>query len=130
MGEEMIDERPAASTADPARLQALDDLLEHRVPARESQSRLAAFPWDEDELVDLEVRHVAQVLRGFVAGTTSAAEMTAWADAVDLRDDVGRQTGRETEINDALFAMSSPELLDEDLSVVARRLLSGLEPGA
>jgi hypothetical protein len=72
-----------------SRLRALSDLLEHRLPARESQTRLAALAWDEDELL-------------------------------------GREPGRETQINDALFVMSSPELLDEDFAVAARRLLTDL----
>ena len=54
-------------------------------------------------------------------------EVTEWADAVDLRDDIGRELGRETQINDALFVMSSPELLDEDFAVAARGLLADLQ---
>ena len=115
------------SANDTSRLQVLEDLVEHRVPARESQARLAGFAWDEEELLDLEVRHVVAVLAQLVGGEIDAAEVTEWADAVDLRDDLGRQPGRETQINDALLAMSSPELLDEDLVVVARRLLTDLQ---
>ena len=115
---------------DTSRLQALGDLLEHRVPARESQARLAAFPWDEEELLDLEVRHVVAVLSRFADGEIDAAEVTEWADTVDLRDDIGREPGRETQINDALFVMSSPELLDEDFSVAVRRLLTDLQGAA
>ena len=110
-----------------SRRQVLGDLLEHRVPARESQARLAAFAWDEEELVDLELRHVVAVLSHFVDGAIDAAEVTEWADTVDLRDDLGREPGRETQINDALFVMSSPELLAEDFSVAARRLLADLQ---
>lgn len=109
-----------------SRMQALDDLVEHRVPARESQTRLAGFAWDEDELIDLEIRHVVGVLTRFADGSIDAAEVTEWADTVDLRDDIGREPGRETQINDALFVMSSPELLDEDFDVAARRLLADL----
>ena len=79
------------SANDTSRLQVLEDLVEHRVPARESQARLAGFAWDEEELVDLEVRHVVAVLTQLVDGEIDAAEATEWADAVDLRDDLGRQ---------------------------------------
>jgi hypothetical protein len=112
---------------DVGRREALADLVEYRVPLSEVQARLGGFPWDEAELLDLEVRHVSAVLRRFVDGEIDAAEVTDWADAVDLRDDLGRQPGHETQINDALLAMSSPELLDEDLVVVARRLLADLQ---
>lgn len=114
------------SDTDTPRLLVLEDLVEHRVPARESQARLADFPWDEEELLDLEVRHVAAVLTRFVDGEIDAAEVTDWADTVDLRDDLGREPGRETQINDALFALSSPELQDEDLATTARRVLADL----
>lgn len=111
---------------DTGRLQVLEDLVEHRIPAREAQARLAAFAWDEDELLDLQVRHVSAVLARFVDGEIDAAEVTEWADTVDLRDDLGREPGRETQINDALFALSSPELQGEDLEATARRVLAEL----
>ncbi|MDR7253455.1 hypothetical protein J2X46_002445 [Nocardioides sp. BE266] len=114
------------SDTDISRQQALEDLVEHRVSARESQARLAGFPWDEEELLDLEVRHVSAVLTRFVDGEIDAAEVTEWADAVDLRDDLGREPGLETPINDALFALSSPELQGEDLEATARRVLAEL----
>jgi hypothetical protein len=63
----------------------------------------------------------------FAGGSIDAQELTEWADTVDLRDDLGREAGREAQINDALFVMSSPELLDEDFEVAARRLLADLQ---
>ena len=39
-----------------SRIRALDDLVELRVPVREAQARLARFRWDEEELLELELR--------------------------------------------------------------------------
>lgn len=108
------------------RLQILDDLLNRRTPTAEAHSALKRFPWDEDELIDLRVEHVASVLTDIINGKISPAEGTAWADAVDSRDDIGRQPGHEDDLNDALFQLSSPELLTGPLTTEAPRILKTL----
>ena len=117
------------SEADIPRVRALRDLVELRVTARDAQLRLAAVAWDEEELLDLEVRHLVGVLERFVAGELGAAELTEWADTVHLRDDIGRESGRAVLINNVLFALSRPELQDESLSATASRVLTALRPG-
>jgi hypothetical protein len=106
------------------RVQALLDLVEHRVPARAAARALQAFPWDEEELVELTPGHVLRVLTEYQQARIDEEELSAWADAVEGRDDVGRASGRESLLNDALFEMSSPELfgpLDEVVpSLIAR----------
>lgn len=112
-----------------ARLAALRDLVQHRVSTATASSALRAFPWDAEELLDLRVDHVVAMLQRFEGGGIDADELTAWADAVEARDDLGRQPGCEDTINDALFTLSNPELLDRDLVDVARELRAELAAG-
>lgn len=114
------------SEADARRVALLRDLVELTVPASDSQRALRGLPWDADELVELGVSHVLAVLRRFSAGELDAAEVVAWADAVDLRDDIGRTTGEESVVNDVLLEISSPEIFDE-LAAAAPGLISRLE---
>src|SRR5690606_16861947 len=116
----------AAMTTDPQRLQALDDLVTHRLGVAEARSRLAGYGWDEDELVDLSRVHVLHVLEEFQAGRMDAAELTAWADAVDSRDDLGREPGAEETVNDVLFVLSSPELMGRPLPGLVPELVARL----
>ncbi len=94
----------------PPRLDAVRDLVELRVPVAEAVSVLRGFPWDEDELVDLDVAHVTAALAAYDAGALDATDLEAWADAVEGRDDIGRTAGQEQLLNDVLMALSSPEL--------------------
>ena len=61
-----------------SRVRALTDLVEMRVPVDTSRERLSGLPWDSEELVDLEVRHVVAVLRSVADGSLDGAEATAW----------------------------------------------------
>lgn len=101
------------TTPDPARVSALQDLVEHRVTAAASAALLAAFPWDSDELVELTADHLLGVLEDLRAGKIDGPEVVAWADSVDMRDDLGREPGAEDVVNEALVEMSSPELFGD-----------------
>jgi len=94
----------------PPRQDAVRDLVELRVPVAEAVRVLRRFPWDEDELVDLDVAHVTAALAAYDAGVLNAPDLEAWADAVEGRDDIGRTAGQEQLLNDVLMALSSPEL--------------------
>lgn len=121
-----IEDKEAAMTIDPQRLQALEDLVSHRIGVAEACHRLAGFGWDEDERVELSRSHVLHVLEEFRAGRIDATELTAWADAVDSRDDLGREPGAEETVNDVLFVLSSPELMDRPLSDLVPELAARL----
>lgn len=114
-----------------SRVEALKDLTGHRVPVEVASAALSAFAWDEEELIDLTAEDLVRLLAEFESGSVTATELTQWADAVESRDDLGRESGREQQLNDALFALSSPELLEEDFASTVRRLhaeLSGQRP--
>ena len=107
------------------RVAALEDLVELRVPVATSRARLARFAWDSDELVTLTTDHVGSVLERVRDGEVDLAEAEAWADSVHLRDDVGRESGRDDVLNEVLIEMSSPELFGP-LSEIGPDLLTRL----
>ena len=92
------------------RREILRDLIERRRPVAESAVALRRFSWDEDELVELDASDVRTALAAFEAGTLSAVELRAWAEAIEVREDVGRTPGQEQLLNDALMALATPEL--------------------
>ena len=113
-------------TPDPARVRALGDLVERHASTAAASAELARLGWSEDEVVDLLPRHVAAVVADLVEGRIGEAEATEWADAVDARDDLGREEGSAQLVNDALFVLGSPELLDRPLREAAAELLGRL----
>lgn len=98
---------------DTARVTALMDLLDLKVPVANALAALSGFGWDEEELVTVTTGHIAAVLDRFREGTLGAEEVVAWAESVHLRDDIGRQAGAEDVINQVLVEMSSPELFGD-----------------
>jgi hypothetical protein len=64
-------------------------------------------------------------------GSISAADVEDWANAVEGREDVGREAGYESLLNDAIFELANP-MLHEPLTREHKDRLSArlLEPKA
>jgi hypothetical protein len=98
------------------RAELLRGLIEGRLAPAEAEAQLAAFPWDCDEpLVRLTPEAVAAILKRYMAGALDAADVTAWADALEVRDDVGFEADWEDEGPDVIFQLANP-LLEGELT--------------
>jgi len=83
-------------------------LLEAKRPLPELEEDLAHFAWDsEQELASLSSRHIQSILTRFLDGVLSLAEVEAWANAVEGRDDVAIPDGI---VKDALHELANPQL--------------------
>ena len=73
----------------------------------EAAVRVAAFPCSSDEeLITLRAADVQSVLRRFIEGGLTAQDVAAWANALEMREDVGYSA----EVADALFVLSTPAI--------------------
>lgn len=98
-------------TTQARRLAALRDLVELRVPIHDAMAALGRFAWDSDEeLVDLTSMDAVRLLNGYLDGRLSADDCREWAEGLEVRDDVGREPGREEELNEFLFEIATPEV--------------------
>lgn len=61
----------------------------------------------DSELVRLDRSHIETVLRRYLAGEIDEATVETWANAVDLRDDIGAPDGDEA-LKNALFELANP----------------------
>lgn len=103
----------------------LRDLIDRRRPVAEALAALRGLPWDEDELVDLDVSHVTTALPTDDSGVLDRAQLEAWADAIEGREDIGRSPGQRSLLNEVLMALSTPALfggLDAAVATVRERL--------
>jgi len=88
--------------------------------------RVRGFPWDsERELVTLQLAHIMAVLRRFVDGGLSAAQVVAWAGALEGRDDV--EFANDI-VLDLVFRLSTPEINHDVTPVLAGNLLQRYDP--
>ncbi|GAA4669475.1 hypothetical protein [Amycolatopsis dongchuanensis] len=98
------------STADVARVEALRDLVQHRTSVDDATRALARFPFDsDDELVPLTRADAVHLLDQYLRGLAAADEVRRWAEALEVRDDVGREPGFEDTLNELLFELATPE---------------------
>jgi hypothetical protein len=107
------------------RVALLKALLSMDGSVSEVLGQLAEFPWDsEEELVQLERRHVREVLRKYLEGRVTSDEVENWAEALESRDDVGFA---EPIVQDVMWTLANPELAEPLSTEVTKDVLERLE---
>ena len=110
-----------------ARPELLTMLVEGRFPIEAICDELAGYPWDADEpLVVLRREHIASILQRYLRRELTAAQVSAWADALEVRDDVGFSEEDSAEIEQTIFVLANPPLNGELTFETARTLLDAL----
>ncbi|MNT14703.1 hypothetical protein D3C72_1497180 [compost metagenome] len=66
-------------------------------------------------MVNLERQHMGNVLHRFLLGELEAQEVEDWANAIEGREDIGREAGFEDLVNAMLFDLANP-LLNQTLT--------------
>lgn len=81
-----------------SRSAALSALVKVSIPVPDAISNLAQFPWDSDsDLIVVSLGDFIEVLSRFVRGELAEADVEAWANALECREDIGyaNSTARE-----------------------------------
>jgi hypothetical protein len=105
-----------------SRRSALTSLLAYDRPIEELRTTLAEFEWDCSEpLVSLTREHVLFILRRFLAGGLAAEAVEAWADLVEVRDDIEFQ---DDQVSDIIFVLANPMINGALDNQLAKRFLS------
>ena len=105
------------------RRKTLQDLIELRKPLAELRAILAEFEWDCDqELVQLERQHLADVLKRYISGEISAEEVEKWANLIECRDDIDY-----AEVAEFLHVLANPLLTDVLTPSVGAALMDKLK---
>jgi hypothetical protein len=88
--------------------------------------RIAAvedYEWDEYDLVPLRLADVVRVLRRFLQGTLSACDVEAWADALEMREDVDY----DSDVGESLFILATPSINGELTTDLAESLIKSYD---
>jgi hypothetical protein len=106
-------------------------LVELAVPIDQALNRLAKYPYDYlGEPIQVRSEHVAKAASEFLEGKITASELTAWANRLELHDDVlaeGKTDQETDEILEAIFDFANPELTGcsvEDTAKFIRSILT------
>jgi hypothetical protein len=89
---------------------ALQDLVFLTSPLAAVRHSLRDFAWASPEVWMLEKQHVLSILRRFEIDEIPAADVEAWANAIEMRDDIDYD--RETAVWDVLYELANPTLTE------------------
>lgn len=89
------------------RLAALERLVSFVVPIADAQAGLKKYSWDSDVLIVLRAQDLARIPDRFQRGELSEGDVAAWAEAIEMREDIGIE---RDELNDLLFELANPEI--------------------
>lgn len=98
------------TNSDDSRKSVLLDLLNLSRDLESIKSDLKKFSWDSKEIVVLQGVHLKNVLGKFLIGNVTNQEISAWADLVEGRDDIGYEVSYEKLIKEIIFNLANPEI--------------------
>lgn len=116
------------------RLSWIRALLDLSVPIPELRSHLREFSWDyEGDEEIITCAQLSNVLSRYFRNELSDADVEAWANLVENREDVRFQQSHERQIRDVVFELANPTLtqrLDKNrASILISELTTGAETG-
>jgi hypothetical protein len=114
-----------------ARSELIALLVEGRFPIDQIRNELATYPWDADEpLVVLERRHVTTVLQRYLRGELTSEQVGSWAEALELRDDIGFPEQDCATLQHLIFVLANPDVNGNLTLDVAEALLATVNAAA
>lgn len=121
---------PSPDTSGPSsRSATLLRLLEGDLRVEEADEQLDASSGSGagKQPVGLTSAHLRAALTRYLTGRWSAEQLEAWADFVEMRDDIDIPASEHRGLRELLFELASPALFGELTSARARLLLDELD---
>jgi hypothetical protein len=110
-----------------SRADLLELLIACGAPIDEIVRELGAFSWDSDrELVVLKRTDVLSMLERYLHQEIRSADIEAWANAIEGREDIGYEVGAEKQLAGAVFELANPELTQTLTADVATKWIERL----
>jgi reverse gyrase len=105
------------------RRSALLSLLALDRPIEDLRNELANFAWDDaPDLVKLTRDHIRVILQRFLAGQISAETVEAWAETIEIRDDI--DFAEDEQVIETIFILANPGVNGELDNRLAKQILS------
>lgn len=71
---------------------------------------LSTFSWDSDKLITVTGDDIQHAVAQTLCGNRTAEELEFWADAIEVRDDIGFEN---ESVKEAVFLLANPAINDE-----------------
>jgi hypothetical protein len=98
------------------RVQLLNSLLNFDRSLSEILPSLNSFGWDsEHDLITLQKQHIDKILKRYLNGKLSASDVENWANAIEGREDIEKESNFEEMLDEVIFDLANP-LLSRPLS--------------
>ncbi|MBA2654012.1 MAG: hypothetical protein H0U71_02965 [Gammaproteobacteria bacterium] len=92
---------------------------------------LNKFNWDSDnELVTLTKQQILNALNNYIEGRITGTEIENWANAIESREDIGREKTHINLIDQVLYELANPYLTEQLTHERAKILNAKLEESA
>ncbi len=94
----------------------LDELLNYSKPSDLSfiRNQLALHSWDsEAPIVTLLKEDVCKILQRYLDGDLSAMQVEAWAEALEMREDIAFGTEDDPQVQMCIYSLATPILEGE-----------------
>ncbi|TPK91642.1 hypothetical protein FJ934_21840 [Mesorhizobium sp. B2-4-12] len=101
------------------RASVLGDLVRFAKPVDHLAETIGVLGWSDTPVVMLTAYQIVSVLQRARAGALTAADVEAWADLIECREDIEYQPEHHEEILQAIYMLANPVLngsLDEALT--------------
>jgi len=109
------------------RARLLETLISLSEPLKTVIARLRALPWDfEGNLVTLTARNLTSVLSRYIRGELQESDVENWANAIECRDAIGFEDGREGKPRECLHELANPLLTQPLTRERAQELIADL----
>ena len=88
-------------------------------------SELTEYGWYcEEHLAQVSKTNVLAVLKQFEAGTLTGEEVTAWANSVGGRTDIGFEFGADGAVEESLFWLAHPDISGPVAVALCRKIVA------
>jgi len=110
------------------RFSILRDLVAFSKPIHELSGILSQLDWDyEGEPLIVTASEVKSVLKRFLAGECSAQDIEAWANLLELREDLQFEEHKLEAIENVIHCLANPVLQGEITPDLCESLLGSLD---
>lgn len=92
------------------RINILKDLIEFKEPIPSLKKKLSSYPWDSVEILIVSRSDVTRIVERYLNGKLQESEVAGWADAIEVRDDLGYEIGHEEILKKFFIETANPDL--------------------
>ena len=105
----------------------LNQLVQRLCPVSETITKLSAFEFDSDPIVIISKEDVISALTSYLEGRMTAKDVEEWANAIEVRDDLGYPSSHGEAVKEVIYDLANPLLAGTLTASEAQRMKSYLQ---